>query len=650
MALLVANGYGRAETVLWSDNFETNAASRWTNNGVWHIGSPTAGPAVNANGFRTYSGTNCASTQNYPYSQDARLVCTNYNGTNWLVIPAANLSPRLRFWQWFNYQVAYGVSNALGYVEINTGTNNWQKISSTYEGVTSGGVWSRPSLDLSPYAGKNVQIAFHFTCGCCTGNNLGWYVDDVAVVTNASVLNNPESFETGQKTNDWAVDFGTWEIGKPTSGPNAARTGTNCAATILAGNYANNADSRLISPPFAIPASNSPALHFWHWYSFNNALGFVEINNGITNATSSTNITITTNIASSLNTNIYQLFGAADAGYSNAFYWNKTIGGWTNATKALGNVFDATYRVYYFEAGNAPLAYVGQANNVDYRSYTIPSPRTAAATNYLAWQGMTWNSVIYGNDNPVGYFGTNYSYTYTTNTTIAFSQSSWTQISPTYINATSGGNWTNVTLDLSHFAGQTVRAAFHFTSGGTGTAAGWYVDDVAVVANPVLTVPATQTIYAGRSLNVTNYATLLPTNGTPLFSLVSPPITFTNLNLNSTNGILTWTNTASAVPSTNKITITVSDNNSPPLGATNSFTVIIKLPNPPQLTRLLAAANGFQFTLNTVSNTTWRIDASTNLSTWLPIFTNLAGTDGTLQFTDLLATNFPNRFYRAVFP
>ena len=223
-ALLLAASQGRTETALWSDDFEANAASRWTNNGVWHIGSPTAGPATNSNGFRTYSGTNCASTQNYPYSKDARLVCTNYNGTNWLAIPATNQSPRLRFWQWFNYEVAYNNPNALGYVEIYNGTG-WQQISPTYEppvgnaSYTGGGVWSRPSIDLSPYAGQSVQIAFHFTSGGCVGNALGWFVDDVAVVTNAPVLNLPESFETGSKSNDWAVDYGTWQIGKPTGGP-----------------------------------------------------------------------------------------------------------------------------------------------------------------------------------------------------------------------------------------------------------------------------------------------------------------------------------------------------------------------------------------------------------------------------------------------
>lgn len=589
--------------MVWSDNFETNTLNRWSiTSDVWHINSPSAGPATNAAGFRTHSGTNCASTQNYPTYLDSRLICTNYNGTNVLVVPAASQFPRLRFWHWFNNQ------SALGLVEISTdkGTN-WNQISPAYQNTSGSGVWSRPAIDLSAYAGQSLQIAFRFY-GSGSGSAPGWYVDDVAVVTNAPAGNNPEGFESG--TDDWAVSAGAWEIGRPTSGPGAAHTGTNCAGTVLSGNYADHANTRLICPPFVVPASNSPALRFWHWYDFNNALGYVEIST----------------------------------------------------------------------------------------------------------------------DNGIN----------------------WYQISPPYQNSNTGSSWTNVTLDLSAYAGKKVNVAYHFGSGSSASAPGWYVDDISVVAKPALTVPATQTIYAGQNLNVTNYATLLPTNGTPFFELLSPPSNFTNLNLNPTNGlltwttttaqppstnaitikvtetnvlalnntpalattnsfviqvlsplppvlmvpsqqtiyagqtlvatnsatnsifpngtftfgigfastnvsinptngVLTWTNTAPAAPSTNIISVTVSDNNSPPLGATNSFTVIINLPNPPQLTNSLSVTNGFQFTLHTISNTTWRIDASTNLLTWLPIFTNLSGTSGTLEFTDVLATNFPCRYYRAVF-
>jgi hypothetical protein len=213
-----------------------------------------------------------------------------------------------------------------------------------------------------------VQIAFHFISGGGGwGTDYGWYIDDVEVVTNPPVFNNPEGFETN--FDDWSVDAGTWEIGKPTSGPNAAHGGTNCAGTVLAGNYGWNMDTRLISPPFPVPASNSPTLRYAQWFKFVNALGVVEINNGTTSSISITNTTITTNaVFSSFDTNTYQLSGAMVTGYSTPFYWNQTIGGWTNATKTLKNVQDTSGYVpkagYYFEAGTHTPLYGGVNDRV----------------------------------------------------------------------------------------------------------------------------------------------------------------------------------------------------------------------------------------------------------------------------------------------
>jgi hypothetical protein len=165
---------------------------------------------------------------------------------------------------------------------------------------------------------------------------------------------------------------------------------------------------------------------------------------------------------------------------------------------------------------------------------------------------------------------------------------------------------------------------------------------------PTLTVPTNQTIYIGRTFAVTNSATntILP-NAIYTFKL---PSSSTNVWITA-NGVLAWTNTA-VPPGTNLVSVKVTDNSVPPLSATNSFKVIVT-PSPPVLTNLLASSHSFQFSFHTLSNTTWRIDAATNLNAatnWLPIFTNTAGTSGTLQFTDLLATNYLRRFYRAVLP
>jgi hypothetical protein len=171
---------------------------------------------------------------------------------------------------------------------------------------------------------------------------------------------------------------------------------------------------------------------------------------------------------------------------------------------------------------------------------------------------------------------------------------------------------------------------------------------------PVLTmVPTHPTVQAGQTLTVTIFATntVLP-NAT--FTFTSPSNNF-SISTNSNQDVLTWTNTA-ALPGTYTNSIKVTDNNVvPPLSATNSFTVIVT-PAPPVLivSNLLSSNHSFEFSFHAATNTTWRILATTNLNVavtnWPPVFTNTVGTSGTLQFTDLLATNFLHRFFRAVSP
>jgi len=166
---------------------------------------------------------------------------------------------------------------------------------------------------------------------------------------------------------------------------------------------------------------------------------------------------------------------------------------------------------------------------------------------------------------------------------------SWQEIQSTSMQPplTSGGVWLQESIDLSAFAGQSVQIAFHFTSGGCcGNAEGWYVDDVSLTVVPVIgvSVPPTQTIYAGQPLDVTISATnsLYPTNALT-FTLVSPPKTFTNLNLNPVTGELTWQSTTAQPPSTNTINVKVTDSVSH-LSTTTNFIVQVLRAQPPVLT------------------------------------------------------------------
>jgi hypothetical protein len=121
--------------------------------------------------------------------------------------------------------------------------------------------------------------------------------------------------------------------------------------------------------------------------------------------------------------------------------------------------------------------------------------------------------------------------------------------------------------------------------------------------------------------------------------------------------VFTWTNVV-APPGLYPVRVKITDNSVPPILATNFFTVTV-LPLPGQLNLGGAAlASGearlFEFSISTPwSNAAWRIEATTNLageeSLWLPLYTNLTGSSS-LIFTDRFTTNFPQRYYRAIYP
>ncbi len=90
---------------------------------------------------------------------------------------------------------------------------------------------------------------------------------------------------------------------------------------------------------------------------------------------------------------------------------------------------------------------------------------------------------------------------------------------------------------------------------------------------PELAVPAPQIVNELDTLRVTLSATDPDVLGSTLtYLLVSAPA---GAQLNAETGVLTWTPTEAQGPSTNTITVAVVDDGVPPLGATNSFTVIV---------------------------------------------------------------------------
>jgi hypothetical protein len=96
---------------------------------------------------------------------------------------------------------------------------------------------------------------------------------------------------------------------------------------------------------------------------------------------------------------------------------------------------------------------------------------------------------------------------------------------------------------------------------------------------PVLGTLSDQTVYANTLLTFTASAT--DTDQPPqtlTFSLGSGAPTGASV---TTNGVFTWTPTAAQAPSTNALSVIVTDSGVPQMSATNSFSVVVYRPNTP---------------------------------------------------------------------
>lgn len=283
--LLLCFGHGQAKAQnIYNTGFENFSPTNWqgwsADNGIWQIGTP---PATSGPGS-SYDGTLCAGTDMsagvYQVNISSRLISPPIN----LPTVSANQQINLTFWHWFSWSQYTGSGNVAGTgnVQVSTdGGSSWATVSnpatgnSAYNGYSNG--WSLGSVDLSAYAGKQIQFAFQQAGG--TIKAPGWYIDDISVDTVTSqllLLNQTIGFENFTSSNwqGWSADNGVWQIGAPpaASGPGSAYDGLQCLGTAMQfGVYPANTSSRFVSPPAILPAITSGqkiALTFWQWFNW----------------------------------------------------------------------------------------------------------------------------------------------------------------------------------------------------------------------------------------------------------------------------------------------------------------------------------------------------------------------------------------------
>ncbi|MCX7785298.1 MAG: C25 family cysteine peptidase [candidate division WOR-3 bacterium] len=141
------------------------------------------------------------------------------------------------------------------YITINDSMGNFGTIQPNNSATNSADPYT---VTVSPYApaGTSVQFSLIVISGV--------YIDTL----NFSLLIEPylEDFEINNGNYSANPSSSAWEWGIPTSGPNSSHSGSKLWATVLNGNYANNADWKLTSKEF-IATQNNPILKFWHWYN-----------------------------------------------------------------------------------------------------------------------------------------------------------------------------------------------------------------------------------------------------------------------------------------------------------------------------------------------------------------------------------------------
>lgn len=486
---------GQIPTVLWSEDFENNAISGWSaSQGVWEIGVPASGPGS------AFSPSKCAATVlngNYPPSQESALIRLSY-----FTVPTANENPRLRFWHWFSYSTA-----DYGKVQVKiSGTTEWIDISGNYIN-TGSGVWTSPSLDLSAFAGKSIQLAFvHHSEDPWPGGNVssGWYIDDISVVFGPLILNNPEYWENG--LGDWSADFGTWQVGQPSSGPGSSHSGQKCAATVLSGNYAGTVSSRLISPPVIIPSADLfPRLRFWHWYSFSTAdYGVVQIKeiDSINWKDLSGHFI---NTSSSVWT--YPLLNLNDfAGKKVQFAFNfHAEDPWPGGNISTGWYLDEFEIVTGPILCNNPETWESGIGNwsVDYGTWEVGVP-TSGPSN--AHSGLNCAGTVLGGNyagtvdsrivsppitissqpNPLLRFWHWFNFSTSDYGRVQIKEvgtSEWNDLSEKFT-SNCGNVWTYPTFELTGYEGQQVQIAFQFHAEdpwpGGNISTGWYIDDILI--------------------------------------------------------------------------------------------------------------------------------------------------------------------------
>jgi Glycosyl hydrolase catalytic core/Carbohydrate binding module (family 6) len=170
-----------------------------------------------------------------------------------------------------------------------------------------------------------------------------------------------------------------------------------------------------------------------------------------------------------------------------------------------------------------------------------------------------------------------------------------------------------------------------------------WIEFVATNHPPVLAAVADQSILAGRTLLVTNTAS--DPDAPPqqlIYSLPGAPV---GASIDTNSGVFSWRPAIAQSPSTQTVAVVVSDNGAPALAATNNFKVTVIQPAFPILNASAISNGQFEFWINGDAGPDYTIQSSTNLTSWVSIWTSNSPAMP-YRWADTNLTSDPFFFYR----
>jgi alpha-amylase len=187
--------------------------------------------------------------------------------------------------------------------------------------------------------------------------------------------------------------------------------------------------------------------------------------------------------------------------------------------------------------------------------------------------------------------------------------------------STDGSTWTQVGSSQTIAMDATIITGAAVTAGDADKVAIATLDGVSINYAPSMPEIGDEVLLAGETLTITNVASDVDIPAQTLtYSLANPPAGAT---IGPISGVLEWRPAVDQSPSTQTVSVVVSDDGAPALSSVSSFLVEVLQPAMPTFTSPAVTNGLFGFWVSGDAGPDYSILTSTNLTNglWLPVFT-----------------------------